>query len=183
MNRKIETRDNWINPLLSQLDLVHLENGLIDFKAYRTQLEEFRLPERIRQIVAGVNGTAGYHVLELLDFLPPQRTVLRVNFAKEHTENIMELVLRQSGPTVKFYSLKKASNPWSGFFPTLSRRRNRSSFLDLGIHPAEVLDDHIQAWLSYLLSGFAKKFKPRGKQPLSENSQLHLSAAIGKASA
>jgi hypothetical protein len=183
MDPKIQTRDNWINPLLSQLDLVHSENDLVDFRAYWTQLEECRLPERIRKIVAGVNGTAGYHVLELLDFLPPQRMVLRIKFTKKSTEHIMELVLRESGPAVKFYSLRNASTTWGGLFPILSRKRNRTSFLELDIHPAEILDDNIQVWFSYLLSGFEKKFKPSEKQQLSESSHLHMSTAVGKVSA
>jgi hypothetical protein len=183
VDSKKNDHQSWINPLLMQLDLARSENDLVDFRDYWTQLEEYRLPERIRQIVAGVNGTAGYHVLELLDFLPPQRTVLRITFTKQHTEHIMELVLRERGPAVKFYSLKKPSNSWGSFFTNPSRTQSRTTFLEEEFHAAEILDDSIQSWFSYLLSGFEKKFKPDVKKQVAENSELRISAAIGKASA
>jgi hypothetical protein len=183
MDAKNEARDNWINPLLSELDLVQADTRLVDYRTYWTQLEECRLPERIRKVVAEVNGAAGYHVLELLDFLPPQRTILRVKFTKHETEHILEVVLREHGLAVCFYSLRKFSLNWRGLFSNHSRTRNRTNVLEQNIQPAEILDDNIQAWFSYLLSGLEKKFKPNGKQRLSENSSLHVNAAVEKVSA
>jgi hypothetical protein len=172
---------SWINPLLTQLNLVQEEQSLADFRAYWTQMEECQLLERIRRIVADVNGAAGHHVLELLDFLPPQRTVLRISYFKQHTKHSMEIVVRGNGAAAVFS--KRRSSTWERYFPNHSRKGARLTVFDQDFRPAEILEEDIQSWISYLLSGFEKKFKPSERPQLSEESDLHMSAAVGKASA
>jgi hypothetical protein len=187
LNEKQESNQKWINSLLTQLDLVRKDDegheGLVDLKLYWDQLEQCHLPERIRNIVADVNGAAGYHVLELLDYLPPQKTVLHVAFSKNRYKHVMEIELSERGAAVVFYSLKKFHDAWERYFPNRARKSNRTTVLELDFHAAEVLDVNIESWFSYLLSGFEKNFKPNPKQPLSEGSELRMSAVAGKLSA
>jgi hypothetical protein len=183
LNEKQEPNQKWINSLLTQLDLVRKNEGPVDFNVYWDQLDQCHLPERMRKIVADVNGAAGYHVLELLDFLPPQKTVIHVAFSKNRYKHIMEIELSERGATVVFYSLRKFYEAWERYFPNHARKSNRTTVLELDFHAAEVLEENIESWFSYLLSGFDKSFKPNPKQPLSAGSELRMSAVAGKASA
>jgi hypothetical protein len=183
MEKNSNGKQSWISPLLTKLDLVQANVELIDFRPCWAHLEECRLPERMRKIVADVNGAAGYHVLELLDFLPPQKTVLRVSYSEQRNEHVMQIVVRENGAGVIFYSIRKTRDMWERYFPNRSRKGSRMTVLDLDLHPMEILEEDIQNWISYLLSGFEKKFKPHAKQQLSESSDLRMSAAVGKASA
>ncbi len=173
----------WINSLLTKLDLVKSNEGSVDLGQYWDQIEECHLTERIRKIVADVNEAAGYHVLELLDFLPPQRTVLRVSFFKKHLELVMEIVVDEGGTGLMFYSVAKSNEMWDRYFPNHSRKGNRVTFQEQDIYPAEVLEKDVQAWISYVLSGFNKKFKPSPRDQSSPGSELRISALLDKASA
>jgi hypothetical protein len=181
VDSKNQGHQSWINPLLAQLNLVQEEQSLADFRPDWAKMEECRLQERIRKVVADVNGAAGYHVLELLDFLPPQKTVLRISYSKQDTKHSLEIVVRGSGAVAVFS--KKKADKWERFFPNRSRKGARVTVFEQDFQPAEILEEDIQSWISYLLSGFEKKFKPREKPHLSEKSELRMNAAVGKASA
>jgi hypothetical protein len=183
LNDKQEPNQKWINSLLTQLDLVQKNEALVDLKSYWDQLEQCHLPERIRRVVADVNGAAGYHVLELLDFLPPQKTVLHIAFSKNRYKHVMEIALCERGTTVVFYTLRRFSDAWERYFPNHVRNSNPTKVLELDFHAAEVLEENIESWFSYLLSGFEKSYKPNPKQALSERPALRMSAAAGKLSA
>jgi hypothetical protein len=183
LNEKQESNEKWINSLLTRLDLVRKNEGLVDFNVFWDELEQCHLPERIRKVVADVNGAAGYHVLELLDYLPPQKTVLHVAFSKNRYKHVMEIELSERGATVVFYSLRKFHDAWERYFPNRARKSNRTTVLELDFHAAEVLDVNIESWFSYLLSGFQKSFKPNPRRLSSERSELRMSAVAGKASA
>jgi hypothetical protein len=183
VDSKNNGHQSWINPLLTKLNLVQAKQSLVDFRPYWAKMEECRLQERIRRVVADVNGTAGYHVLELLDFLPPQETVLRVSFSKQQTDYVMEIRLRESGTSLVFYSVRKTPDTWGRYFPNHARKGMRVSIFEQDFHPAEILEVDIQSWISYLLSGFENKFKPSERRQLSQKSDLRMSAAVGKASA
>ncbi len=165
------------------MDLVRTSESLADLKILRAQMEECQLPERIRMVVADVNEAAGYHVLELLDFLPPQKTILRISFSKSRTEHVMEMVLRESGAALKFYSRRKDHSGWARYFPNPARAGNRAVFLELEVAATQILEEDIENWFTYLLSGFDRKFKPNSKQPSSEGSELRVSPHFRKASA
>jgi hypothetical protein len=183
LNEKQEASQKWISSLLTQLDLVRENDTHVDLKLYWDQLEQCQLPERIRKVVADVNGAAGYHVLELLDYLPPQKTVLHVAFSKNRYKHVMEIELSERGATVVFYSLRKFHDAWERYFPNHARKSNPTTVLELDIHANEVLDVNIESWFSYLLSGFQKSFKPNPRRLSSERSELRMSAVAGKASA
>ena len=182
MDKKIGADNDWINSLLIRRNLLQpKKENSDDWKACWAQIEECQLAERLRQIVADVNGAAGHYILELQDYLPPQRTILRIRFSKQHTEYVLKIVAREGGPAVVFYSRSKTSYLGEHYFRNQSR--NRSVSLKLDIHPAEILSDDLQRWFSYLLSGFNNEFKPHAAQQLSEKEYKEFSAAVSKKSA
>src|SRR5260370_36838557 len=86
-----------------ELGLVREKETVIDLDHFRAQLEDSQLLERMRKAAADINEKVGYHALDLMDFLSPQRSVLRLSFSKKITEYILEVVLRMSGPEVVFH--------------------------------------------------------------------------------
>ena len=122
-------------------------------------------------------------MLQLLDYMPPQKTVLHISFSKKRYKHVMEIVLRERGSTVVFYSVRKFSEVWERYFPNRTRKSHQTKVLELDFHAAEVLEENIESWFSYLLSGFEKSFKPNPRQPVSEGTELRMSAAAGKFSA
>ena len=63
----------WINPLLEKFNLVHRREEDIVRKDYWDRVEKCDLSDRIGKVVAEVNRAAGYHILEIVDFLPPEK--------------------------------------------------------------------------------------------------------------
>ena len=179
------TPHRWIDTLLSQLDLVEKREVQADLRPQWSRLEESQLPERIRNIIADVNGAAGYHLLELLDFLPPQKTVLRLSFSKNHTEHVMEIEVDENGSSLVFYSVAKNPDLWERYFRNHSRKANRVTCLELDLHPSEILEADVRAWVAYVLSGFKNKFKPtlNCQSSASSAAEIDLNAFLDKASA
>ncbi|HXP79014.1 MAG TPA: hypothetical protein VN976_03850 [Verrucomicrobiae bacterium] len=167
-NNKAES--DWINSVLKQRNLLQPKEGnIVDLKPCWAQIEESRIVDRMGQIVEDINGAAGYYMLELQEFLPPQTTILRIGFSKRFAEYVLEIVARERGAAaVVFYSLSKTFDLCERYFRNLSRLRSPSITLELDIYPAEILDDDLQRWFSYLLSGFRNKFKPNAAQQLAE---------------
>jgi hypothetical protein len=166
MAKNIEAGSEWINSVLKQRNLLQPKEGnIVDLKPCWVQIEEFRIVERMGQIVEDINGAAGYYMLELQEFLPPQTTILRIGFSKRFAEYVLEIVACERGTAaVVFYSLSKAFDLWERYFRNLSRLRTPAITLELDIYPAEILDDDLQRWFSYLLSGFRNEFKPNAAQ-------------------
>jgi hypothetical protein len=173
----------WIDSLLTQLDLVKEEAVNVSPNVYWSQLEKSRLSERIGRIVADVNGAAGYHVLEMLDFLPPQRTVLRVSFRKHWHRHHMELVLRGSGFILVFTTSRRVPSGLDRYLPSFTSKGNTTVVWQRVIQPNETLDTDIQAWLSYLLSGLDRAFKPDVVRQGSAAPEVQINSAFRKASA
>jgi hypothetical protein len=183
MDKKIGADNDWINSLLTQRDLLQPEEyKSLDVRHCWAQIEECQLEERIQKIVADVNEAAGYQVLDLLHFLPPQTTILSVKFSKEDTEYAFKIEARENGATVVFYSISKVSGLWERCFPNSMRLRKRSIIFEQDLHPAEILTEDLQKWFAYLLSGFDKKFEPKPAKRLSENEYSRLNAALRKTS-
>jgi hypothetical protein len=161
MAKNNKAEDNWINSVLIRQNLVEPNKGhFIDLKPCWDQVGECRMVERIGEIVEDINGAAGYYMLELQDFLPPQTTILTIRFSKRFAEYVLEIMAREDGAAaVAFYSLSKISDLWERYFRNQSPR-NPSISLELDFHPAEILNDDLQRWFSYLVSGFDKKLKP-----------------------
>ena len=160
MNSHKGASSGWIGSLVKELDLVKEKDPVVDLSRFRTQLEECQLPERIRETVATVNGEVGYHALSLLDFLPPQRSVLRLSFSKKRTEYIMEIVLRTSGPAVVFHSVTGAPGAWERYLHGYSRSVGSHIAFNQNFKPAEITNETMRVWFSFLLSGFNRKFNP-----------------------
>lgn len=184
MPKNDKAESDWVNSVIKQQHVVkRKEEHVVDMEPCWAQMEEFRMVERIGQMVADINGAAGYRLLELQDFLPPQATILTISFSKRYTEYVLEIIAREGGAAVAaFYSLSKISYLWEEYFPKLSRRKP-SIFHKLDFHPAEILNDDLQRWFSYLLSRFDKKLKPLAAQQMSENEHMEFSAAVRKKSA
>jgi hypothetical protein len=180
MNRG-ERNKLWINPLLAQLKLVRNAENTADPESSWEQIEATHLQDRIARVASEINETAGYHLLESLYFLPPQKNVLRVRFERNPSKHHMEIVIRGNDVFVKFSSSRRRSFGFDRYLPgDLFRKSSNLVWQDI-IHPTEVSDDHIQGWLIYLLSGLSKEYRP--DVFLASNSGSELSAMLRRASA
>lgn len=175
--------DHWINPLLTQLNLIEFKEMNPDPRHSWQKIEECQLIERIGNVMAEINGAAGYHVLELLEYLPPQKKVLRVSFDRNRVQHNLELVLCNEGILLLFSTSKRVSSGWERYFPQSSMRDNSAVEWEQVIHPEEILSQDIQVWFSYLLSGLDKKFRPDFVSSTSPAADTGLSVALRKASA
>jgi hypothetical protein len=183
MAKNIKAPNDWLNLLLVQ-NLVQPQENSVDLKPCWDKIEESQVAERIRQIVAEINRAAAYYMLDLQEFLPPQRTILRIGFSKRFAEYVLEIDAREGGAaSVVFYSLSKVFDLWQQFFRNPSRLRKPSVSLELDIDPAEILNDDLQRWFSYLLSGFKNKLKPHPARQISEKKYKEFNAAVRKKSA
>jgi hypothetical protein len=160
MDRHKNASSDWIGSLVTELDLIKEKEAVADLSCFRAQLEESQLLERIHETVATINGKVGYQVLYMLDFLPPQRSVLRLSFSKNKTEYIMEIVLRTSGPAVVFHSVTRASGSWDRYLHGSSPSLGAHIAFNQNFKPAEISNETMRTWFSFLLSGFKRKFHP-----------------------
>ena len=175
--------DHWINPLLTQLNLIDIKEATVDPRHNWKKIEESQLVERIGRIVAEINGAAGYQILEMLEYLPPQKKVLRVSFDKTRVQYNIDLALRNEAILLLFSTAKHFSSGWERYFPQSSMRDNSTVEWEQVIHPGEILAHHIQSWFSYLLSGLDRKFRPDVVGSALPDEDADLSAALRKASA
>jgi hypothetical protein len=149
----------WINPLLKQLDLVPKGDDDSARSVYWRQIEECGLADCMGRLVSEVNRAAGYHILEMVEFLPPQKNVLRVSFRKPRIKHNLEVVIRDIGLVLMFSTTKLDSTGWGRYVSVLSKKRSSTLVWEEVIIPEELLEQHVQAWVSYLLSGLDKKFR------------------------
>jgi hypothetical protein len=159
MNRHKGAGSNWIGSLVEELDLF-VKDPVTDVSRFRALLEECRLPERIRQTVVAVHRELGYAALDLLDFLPPQRSILLLSFCKKKTEYVMEIVLRTTGPAVVFHSVTRTLGSWERYIYGYSRSTGSRIAFNQSFMPVEITDETVKVWFSFLLSEFDKKFDP-----------------------
>jgi len=182
MNHNKSAGGDWVGSLVKNLDLVH-KDPTADLSRFRTLLEESHLPERIRQTAETVNKEVGYHALYLLDFSPPQRSILYLSFSKKKSEYIMEIVLRTAGPSVVFHSVTRAPGAWERYLYGYSRTSGSRIAFNQNFNPAEITDETVRIWFSFLLSGFDKKFDPAICMESPKILDFALGAFTGKASA
>jgi hypothetical protein len=119
----------------------------------------------------------------MLEYLPPQKNILHINFDRNSTQHKMELVLRKEGIVLIFGTVKRSLTGWERYFPQNHGKSNYSVAWELTIQPAEILSKDIQAWFSYLLSGLDKKFRPDEVASLVPSIDSGLNATLRKASA
>ncbi len=148
-----------------------------------SQIEEFELTERIGKLVTEVNRAAGYHILGMVDFLPPQKDILRVSFDKQHVKHCMEVAIQERGIVLTFSSRKRARNILGRFFSSNLTGIRSTIVWEQVIRPQEILERNIQAWLSYLLSGFDKQFRLDQILQASLENESGLAVAVRKLSA
>ena len=160
MNDSPSGHQDWIRLLLARLDLVKEAAPIVDPSSYWVQLENSNLSERMGKVVADINQIAGYQVLEMLEFLPPQETALRVTFTRRSYRHHMELILRDSGIYLVFSTSKRGIATLDKYFPSFASRPSCTIAWERIIQPSETPDMDIQAWLSYLLSGLDRSFRP-----------------------
>lgn len=181
MNR--EQRNNlWINPLLTQLKLVRKSEVSTDLNFVWQEIEARHLPDRVGRIASEINETAGYHLLETLFYLPPQKNVLCVRFDRNRDKHNLEIVLIGTAVMLRFSTSKHVSFSWERYFSSDPMNSNSSIAWEQVIQPEKISDEHIQGWLTYLLSGLSKEFRPDIFDP-SLAAESGLSAMLRKASA
>jgi hypothetical protein len=179
-----EQRNNlWINPLLTQLKLVRKTEDTADPSASWNQIERSHLPERVGRIAAEINEAAGYHLLETLYYLPPQKNVLCVRFDRNRDKHSMEITLRDHGIYVRFSTSKYISFGWARYFSSDPLSDNSTLVWEQAIDPKEILEQHIQGWLTYLLSELHKEFRPDVFAFSSTAEESQLGEILRKASA
>lgn len=173
----------WINPLLERLDLVR-ENEDQPRDGYWRQIEDCELVERVGKLIVEVNRAAGYRILGMVDFLPPQKNILRVSFERGQVKHNLEVVIRASGIFLMFSTTRRNATGWRRYFSTYTVRKNNSTLVwEQIIHPGEISEQNIQAWISYLLSGLDKKFRLDQILHASLGPGAALSESLRKASA
>lgn len=150
--------NDWIGSLVKELSLANDKDGAA-LGSFRTQMEECKLSERIRQTVTAVNREVGYQALYLLEFLPPRHTVLHLLFYKNRTEYIMDIVLRAGGPVVVFHSINGTHGSWERYLYGCRRLMRLHIAFRQKFKPALITNETMRAWFSFLLSGFDKRFK------------------------
>jgi hypothetical protein len=157
------TNHHWIRPLLSELDLLGSVEEARDPALLWKDLEETGVLERLRQLPSQINKEAGYALLDVQWFLPPQKVVCTFSVRKPKTEFGMQIVLRKAGPVVVFYNKKPRSlveGGGYGLYRYLAGSGGVNVKLRRVFRPAEVSEQDFQQWFSYLLSGFQDSFQP-----------------------
>ena len=178
-----QRNSHWINPLLTQLKIVRKSPESADSNCSWKEIEQSHLPDRVGRIAAEINEAAGYHLLETLYYLPPQKSVLCIRFDRNRHKHSMEIEVRGNETILKFSTSKHVSFGWERYFSSDPLSNGSTVIWEEGIQPGEVTDEHVQGWLTYLLSGLSKDFRPDqifGSPAVEESS---LSAALRKASA
>lgn len=175
--------DHWINPLLSQLNLIETKEAPADPQFHWKKIEECQLAERVGRVVAEINGAAGYRVLDMFEFLPPQRKVLRVSFTKKRAKHSMEVVLGNNGILLLFSTSGRLLTGWRRLFSGPSAKASSSIQWQQLLNPEEVVAQDIQTWFSYLLSGLDRKFRPDTMASMVAAADTDVRATYRKASA
>jgi hypothetical protein len=180
---KRQGNEYWINPLLTKLNLIQPTDSISDPQNYWKSIEEWKLLERIGKVIKEINNAAGYHVLQMVEYLPPQKKVIHVSFNRNHVKHRMEIVLRSEGIVLMFSASRSIAARWDRYFSNTSSKASSTVVWEQIIHPGEILEENIQAWLSYLLSGLDKKFRLDQMLQASANQEAGLNADLRKASA
>ncbi len=183
MSEQDRPPEKWINPLLEKLDLARPKRIPIDLRALWAELEECRVPDRIHTVAANINHEAGYHVLNLLDYLPPQRSVVRVVYPRNKVEFVMSIVLLANGAAVTFHSARIFTSRWDRYIPGRSSSREHPVEIIRGFQAYEITDGIIQGWFSFLLSGFSREFVGALSRPMPAGEDARSNSLFRKASA
>ena len=163
---------DWIGPLAEGADQFPKGSARFDPVAVWARLKEYDVPERVLQAVFRSNREMGDDALEYLEYLPPQASVLHVEYRRRRRIFTMALVLRDDGPRAVFYEQKS-----HGLLLRYIFGHNRPRFkvaLSRRFQPEQLTEAEIQEWFSFLLSGFKRLHAPEKKLDKShpQSSQL-----------
>jgi hypothetical protein len=95
----------------------------------------------------------------------------------------LEIAIRNYSIVLMFSSTRRVLTGWERYIPGNSMRDSSTLVWEQVIYPAEVVEPHIQAWLSYLLSGLDKEFRLDQILRASSDAEADKSASLRKASA
>ena len=182
MNQRRGNGD-WIIPHLERLKLAGGRESDPGKEIYWSQVEDFELTERVGKLVTEVNRRVGYHLLRMVDYLPHQKDILRVSFEEKHVKHSMEISIQERGIVLMFSTKKLARNILSRFFSSNNAEIRSTIIWEQVIRPQEILDQNIQGWLSYLLSGLDKRFRLDQILQASLENEASFEAGIQKLSA
>lgn len=134
----------------------------------RRQLEESALLKVVDATCALFNREAGEAVIEAHAYLPPEPVVRSFTFAKDGTEYVMRLDLWGTKPTLVFMTRKWRDNSPNGFvrwfWRILQAEPLRVEIVLTGeILEGTVLQEDVQEWFFYLLSGLSSRYLPSFK--------------------
>jgi hypothetical protein len=151
----------WVRPLLAELHLLNHRGWPRPPGELWQELSQSDLLQRLEPLPSLINEQAGQPLVDAQWMLPPQEVVFSFAVVRNDTEFVMRLVLDQAGPLLVFFSKKvESSYPHSAFYHYFMRDDSIHVKLRYVIHPAQVTDQDLQEWFSYLLSGFQKSFQP-----------------------
>jgi hypothetical protein len=173
----------WINPLLNQLKLVREPEKTASAQSAWNRIESAQLSDRIGKVAAEINEAAGYHLLETLHFLPPQRNVLAVRFDRNRAKHLMAVGIRDGEIRLKFSTSKDLLFGLERYILSEPPKRNWTLVWEQEIQPEKVLEEHIQGWVTYLLSELNKEFRPDTPTPNTARAESNLTAMLRKVSA
>ena len=179
----VRSKNPWIDPLLSQLKLVREPEKKAAVESAWNRIEAAQLSDRVGKIAAEINEAAGYHLLETLHFLPPQRNVLSVRFDRNRAKHLLAITIRDSEIRLKFSTSKDLFFGLERYILSEPPKRNWTLIWDQAIQPELVQEEHIQGWVTYLLSELNREFRPDASDPNAASAESNLTAMLRKASA
>jgi len=119
----------------------------------------------------------------MVDYLPQQKDILRVSFEERQVKHSMEISIQEPGIVLMFSSKKLSRSILSRFFSSNPEEVRSTVVWEQVIRPQEILDQNIQGWLSYLLSGLDKRFRLDQILQASLENEARFEAGIQKLSA
>jgi hypothetical protein len=131
-----------------------------DVDVFRHELEQSKLVERVRETASHVNREAERQFLELLEFLPPARSIVRAGFSRNNCSYFLEIVVRPAGPKAVFYTYKRPRVGLPRFFGGDNPAPNCKVEFSLHFRAEAVTSGDLRNWFVYLISGFKEEFKP-----------------------
>ncbi len=152
--------NNWVKPVLKQVGLADDPNIAADLSSFRVAIEESKIVDRFSEIVSQINNEANRQVVEVLQFLPPSRSITRARFSRNNSSYFLEIVVRPAGPKAVFYTSTKVRKGIQRFFGGDPGNPNFKVELSLPFRPDAVTVGDLRLWFVYLISGFKDEFKP-----------------------
>jgi hypothetical protein len=157
---KNHVTDNWVKPVLKQMGLSGSSSIAGDLSRFREAIEEHKIMDGVREIAGQINKEADCQMIEVLEFLPPARSIARVRFKRDGASYFLEIVVRPAGPKAVFYTPKKPRLAIQRLFRAEPAAPNFKVECSVPFRPDAVTHGDLRFWFVYLISGFKEEFKP-----------------------